>query len=50
MIASDAAFARKIKQNVPVLDKIDKELLRPENASFPPGLNQDRGLKGFSVF
>ncbi|CAI9760485.1 unnamed protein product [Fraxinus pennsylvanica] len=37
MIASDAAFARKFKQNVPVLDKIDKELLGRENGSFTPG-------------
>lgn len=37
MIASGAAFARKFKQNVPVLDKIDKELLGRENGSFTQG-------------
>lgn len=37
MIASGAAFARKFKRNVPVLDKIDKELLGRENGSFTPG-------------
>ncbi|KAL2472672.1 Core-2/I-branching beta-1 [Forsythia ovata] len=37
MIASDAAFARKFKQNLPVLDLIDKELLGRENGSFTPG-------------
>ncbi|KAL2523571.1 Core-2/I-branching beta-1 [Abeliophyllum distichum] len=37
MIASDAAFARKFKLNLPVLDLIDKELLGRENGSFTPG-------------
>lgn len=37
MIASGAAFARKFKQDDPVLDKIDKELLRRKNGSFTPG-------------
>ncbi|KAI3466108.1 hypothetical protein Pfo_022771 [Paulownia fortunei] len=37
MIASGAAFARKFKQDTPVLDKIDKELLRRKNGSFTPG-------------
>ncbi|OIT00383.1 PREDICTED: beta-glucuronosyltransferase GlcAT14B-like [Nicotiana attenuata] len=37
MIGSDAAFARKFKQNDPVLDKIDKELLHRSNGSFTLG-------------
>lgn len=37
MIASGAAFARKFKQDDPVLDKIDKELLHRKNGSFTPG-------------
>ncbi|XP_059662657.1 beta-glucuronosyltransferase GlcAT14B-like [Cornus florida] len=37
MIASGAAFARKFRQNDPVLDKIDKELLGRKNGSFTPG-------------
>ncbi|KAL0406799.1 UNVERIFIED_CONTAM: Beta-glucuronosyltransferase GlcAT14A [Sesamum latifolium] len=37
MIASGAAFARKFKQDTPVLDQIDRELLGRENGSFTPG-------------
>ncbi|GKV38321.1 hypothetical protein SLEP1_g46245 [Rubroshorea leprosula] len=37
MIASNAAFARKFKQDDPVLDKIDKELLGRNKSSFTPG-------------
>ncbi|KAK6132688.1 hypothetical protein DH2020_033571 [Rehmannia glutinosa] len=37
MIASDAAFARKFKQDTPILDKIDRELLGRKNGSFTPG-------------
>ncbi|XP_006358997.1 beta-glucuronosyltransferase GlcAT14A-like [Solanum tuberosum] len=37
MIASGAAFARKFKQDDPVLDKIDMELLNRSNGSFTPG-------------
>ncbi|XP_059282094.1 beta-glucuronosyltransferase GlcAT14A-like [Lycium ferocissimum] len=37
MIASSAPFARKFKRDDPVLDKIDKELLRRSNGSFTPG-------------
>ncbi|PIN18340.1 Branching enzyme [Handroanthus impetiginosus] len=37
MIASGAAFARKFKKDTPILDKIDKELLRRRNGSFTPG-------------
>ncbi|XP_049412424.1 beta-glucuronosyltransferase GlcAT14B-like [Solanum stenotomum] len=37
MIASGAAFARKFRRDDPVLDKIDKELLRRKNGSFTPG-------------
>ncbi|KAL0285001.1 UNVERIFIED_CONTAM: Beta-glucuronosyltransferase GlcAT14B [Sesamum angustifolium] len=37
MIASGAAFARKFKQDTPVLDRIDRELLGRENGSFTPG-------------
>ncbi|XP_047333794.1 beta-glucuronosyltransferase GlcAT14B-like [Impatiens glandulifera] len=37
IFASGAAFARKFKRNDPVLDKIDKELLRRRNNSFTPG-------------
>ncbi|GAB4849508.1 hypothetical protein Ancab_004302 [Ancistrocladus abbreviatus] len=37
MIASNAAFARKIKKDDPVLDKIDKELLGRRNGSFTLG-------------
>ncbi|KAL2245897.1 beta-glucuronosyltransferase GlcAT14B-like [Sesamum indicum] len=37
MIASGAAFARKFRQDTPVLDKIDKSLLRRRNGSFTMG-------------
>ncbi|GAA0160021.1 glycosyltransferase [Lithospermum erythrorhizon] len=37
IIASGAAFARKFKQDDPVLDMIDKELLGRRNGSFTPG-------------
>lgn len=37
MIANGAAFARKFKQDDPVLDKIDMELLNRYNGSFTPG-------------
>jgi len=37
MIGSSAAFARKFKQDDPVLDKIDKDLLGRKNGSFTPG-------------
>ncbi|PIN03778.1 Branching enzyme [Handroanthus impetiginosus] len=37
MIRSGAAFARKFKQDTPVLDKIDKELLGRRKGSFTPG-------------
>ncbi|KAJ7948660.1 Beta-glucuronosyltransferase [Quillaja saponaria] len=37
MIASNAAFARKFRQDDPVLDKIDKELLRRRKGRFTPG-------------
>lgn len=37
MIASGVAFARKFKHDDPVLDKIDKDLLRRKNGSFTPG-------------
>lgn len=37
MIDSGAAFARKFKQDDPVLDKIDEELLGRKNGSFTPG-------------
>uniref|UniRef100_A0A1J3DST7 Xylosyltransferase 2 n=3 Tax=Noccaea caerulescens TaxID=107243 RepID=A0A1J3DST7_NOCCA len=37
MIASGAVFARKFRQNDPVLDKIDKELLGRGNGNFTPG-------------
>lgn len=35
--ASNAAFARKFKRDSPILDKIDRELLRRKNGSFTPG-------------
>ncbi|XP_059664527.1 beta-glucuronosyltransferase GlcAT14A-like [Cornus florida] len=37
MVASGAAFARKFKQDDPVLDEIDGELLGRKNGSFTPG-------------
>lgn len=37
MIASNAAFARKFKQDDPVLDVIDEQLLRRRNGWFTPG-------------
>nr|DAD20964.1 TPA_asm: hypothetical protein HUJ06_022427 [Nelumbo nucifera] len=37
MIESNAPFARKFKQDDPVLDKIDVELLGRKNTSFTPG-------------
>ncbi|XVF78522.1 hypothetical protein PTKIN_Ptkin14bG0140600 [Pterospermum kingtungense] len=37
MISSNAAFARKFKQDDPVLDKIDKDLLGRARESFTPG-------------
>ncbi|KAF8391341.1 hypothetical protein HHK36_023645 [Tetracentron sinense] len=37
MIGSNTPFARKFRQDDPVLDKIDKELLRRANGSFTPG-------------
>ncbi|KAF2286033.1 hypothetical protein GH714_009824 [Hevea brasiliensis] len=37
MIESGAAFARKFKQDDPVLDKIDKDLLGRKNGGFTPG-------------
>lgn len=37
IIGSSAPFARKFKQDDPVLDKIDKDLLRRKNGSFTPG-------------
>lgn len=37
MIGSKAPFARKFKQDDPVLDRIDKELLGRGNGSFTPG-------------
>ncbi|KAJ6738402.1 CORE-2/I-BRANCHING BETA-16-N-ACETYLGLUCOSAMINYLTRANSFERASE FAMILY PROTEIN [Salix koriyanagi] len=37
MIASGAAFARKLKHDDLVLDKIDKDLLCRKNGSFTPG-------------
>ncbi|XP_072979265.1 beta-glucuronosyltransferase GlcAT14A-like [Typha angustifolia] len=37
MIFSSAAFARKFKKNDPVLDKIDRELLRRRNGQFTYG-------------
>uniref|UniRef100_A0A6V7QZ66 Beta-glucuronosyltransferase GlcAT14A n=1 Tax=Ananas comosus var. bracteatus TaxID=296719 RepID=A0A6V7QZ66_ANACO len=37
MILSSAAFARKFKKNDPVLDKIDRELLRRKNEQFTYG-------------
>lgn len=37
MIAGNAAFARKFKQDDPVLDKIDMELLGRRNGSVTPG-------------
>ena len=37
MISSNAAFARKFKEDDPVLDKIDKDLLRRAKGSFTPG-------------
>ncbi|KAK4782087.1 hypothetical protein SAY86_016189 [Trapa natans] len=37
MIASGAAFARKFKWDDPVLDRIDKELLRRKKGGFTPG-------------
>ncbi|PKI37636.1 hypothetical protein CRG98_041929 [Punica granatum] len=37
MIASGAAFARKFKKDDPVLDRIDKELLRRRKGAFTPG-------------
>lgn len=37
MISSGAAFARKFKQDDPVLDKIDKDLLGRKNGGFTPG-------------
>ncbi|KAG8386321.1 hypothetical protein BUALT_Bualt03G0136800 [Buddleja alternifolia] len=37
MVASGAAFARKFKEDTPVLDKIDNELLGRKNGSFTPG-------------
>ncbi|CAA7055351.1 unnamed protein product [Microthlaspi erraticum] len=37
MIASGAVFARKFRQNDPVLEKIDKELLGRRNGKFTPG-------------
>ncbi|KAK9060448.1 hypothetical protein SSX86_021152 [Deinandra increscens subsp. villosa] len=37
MIASEAAFGRKFRQDTPVLDRIDSELLHRKNSSFTPG-------------
>lgn len=37
MITSGAAFARKFKQDSPVLDKIDQQLLGRRNGMFTPG-------------
>lgn len=37
MIASGAAFARKFKNEDPVLDKIDKDFLGRKHGSFTPG-------------
>ncbi|XP_047321538.1 beta-glucuronosyltransferase GlcAT14B-like [Impatiens glandulifera] len=37
ILSSGAAFARKFKQDTPILDKIDKELLKRRNGSFTPG-------------
>ncbi|GAV72303.1 Branch domain-containing protein [Cephalotus follicularis] len=37
MIASNAAFARKFKQDDPALDRIDQDLLHRENVNFTPG-------------
>ncbi|KAK4576770.1 hypothetical protein RGQ29_027348 [Quercus rubra] len=37
MIASSAAFGRKFKTDDPVLDRIDKDLLKRKNGSFTPG-------------
>lgn len=37
MISSGAAFARKFKQDDPVLDRIDKELLGRKKGGFTPG-------------
>ncbi|KAG8364933.1 hypothetical protein BUALT_Bualt18G0050200 [Buddleja alternifolia] len=37
MIASGAPFARKFNKDTPILDKIDRELLRRRNGSFTPG-------------
>lgn len=37
MIKSNAPFARKFNHNDPVLDKIDKELLKRSNGSITPG-------------
>ncbi|XP_051136016.1 beta-glucuronosyltransferase GlcAT14B-like [Andrographis paniculata] len=37
MVDSGAAFARKFKQDTPVLDWIDRELLGRRNGSFTPG-------------
>ncbi|KAL5727804.1 hypothetical protein ACHQM5_000955 [Ranunculus cassubicifolius] len=37
MIKSNAPFARKFKHNDPVLDLIDKKLLKRSNGSFTPG-------------
>ncbi|KAL8171889.1 hypothetical protein V2J09_023693 [Rumex salicifolius] len=37
MVSSNAAFARKFRQDDPALDKIDRELLNRENRSFTPG-------------
>ncbi|KAL7103633.1 hypothetical protein ACP275_08G191500 [Erythranthe tilingii] len=37
MIESGAAFARKFRQDTPILDQIDKDLLGRKNGSFTPG-------------
>lgn len=37
MVASGAAFARKFKNDDPVMDKIDQEFLHRWNGSFTPG-------------
>ncbi|XP_022142849.1 beta-glucuronosyltransferase GlcAT14B [Momordica charantia] len=37
MITSNAAFARKFKHDDPVLDQIDKDLLRRKKGGFTPG-------------
>ncbi|KAM3249298.1 hypothetical protein P3L10_011067 [Capsicum annuum] len=37
MVASGAAFARKFKNDDPVMEKIDQEFLHRWNGSFTPG-------------